>query len=183
MHSTYPTLSPLYPHSIPTLSPLYPHSIPTLPTSPRILDANGVSSFSAPMLDFSLADHHPVAGRVLIVHGTLSSGKIGCGIIESTPGEVVHMDIYPGYDGNAQGFSAQNFSGMQMHGGLHSWGRGGGGRGGGSLRYCYTMPPARTHARTQCLPVTTLKSPLPRSVRSPHNPRPSAPYTTTYLTD
>ena len=64
-------------------------------------DGNGVASFSAPMLDFSLSGTHPVAGRVVVVHAREETGyisnKIGCGVIEPTAGEVVHLQRYPGY--------------------------------------------------------------------------------------
>ena len=47
------------------------------------------------MEDFTLTGDYPVAGRTIVVHAEDSSIKIGCGIIESTPGEVVQLGRYP----------------------------------------------------------------------------------------
>ena len=58
-------------------------------------DSNGVSTIDIPMDGFSLTGEYPVAGRVIVVHDA-NGEKIGCGVIESTSGEVIQLANYPG---------------------------------------------------------------------------------------
>ena len=58
-------------------------------------DSNGVATVDLSAPDFTLTGNYPVAGRCLVVHDE-SGNRIGCGIIESTPGEVVQLKKYPG---------------------------------------------------------------------------------------
>ena len=57
-------------------------------------DENGVATVYIEMDDFSLTGDYPVAGRTIVVHAS-DGTRIGCGIIESTPGEVVQLGRYP----------------------------------------------------------------------------------------
>ena len=58
-------------------------------------DENGVATVNLSMSDFTLTGDYPVAGRCLVVHDACGC-RIGCGVIESTPGEVVQLKKYPG---------------------------------------------------------------------------------------
>ena len=62
-------------------------------------DANGVASVYLELDDFSLGGTNPVAGRTIVVHDS-SGNRIGCGVLESTAGEVVSLTSYPDYSGS-----------------------------------------------------------------------------------
>ena len=54
-------------------------------------DEYGRASVSLSMSGFSLADDLPVSGRTVVVHS--STGKVGCGLLEPTVGEVVSVGL------------------------------------------------------------------------------------------
>ena len=62
-------------------------------------DANGAASVYLELDDFSLGGTNPVAGRTIVVHDS-SGNRIGCGVLESTAGEVVSLTSYPDYSGS-----------------------------------------------------------------------------------
>ena len=51
------------------------------------------------MPGFTLVGDNPVAGRAIVLHE--GSTRVACGVIESTNGEAVVMDKYPGYAGSS----------------------------------------------------------------------------------
>jgi Cu/Zn superoxide dismutase len=60
---------------------------------------NGAANVSIAMAGFSLTGEYAVAGRVLVAHDA-SGNRIGCGVLESTPGHVVNLASYPDYSGS-----------------------------------------------------------------------------------
>ena len=57
-------------------------------------DTTGVATVSLQVEDFSLGGTNPVAGRTIVVHD--SSGiRIGCGVLQTTAGEIVSVGAYP----------------------------------------------------------------------------------------
>ena len=62
-------------------------------------DTTGVATVSLQVEDFSLGGTNPVAGRTIVVHDS-SGNRIGCGVLESTAGEVVSLTSYPDYSGS-----------------------------------------------------------------------------------
>ena len=63
-------------------------------------DEYGRATVSLSMSGFSLADELPVSGRTVVVHS--STGKVGCGLLEPTVGEVVSVGRYPGFSGSEE---------------------------------------------------------------------------------
>ena len=63
-------------------------------------DEYGRASVSLSMSGFSLAADLPVSGRTVVVHS--STGKVGCGLLEPTVGEVVSVGRYPGFSGSEE---------------------------------------------------------------------------------
>jgi len=61
-------------------------------------DANGVASVRLPVSGFTLWEDSPVAGRALVIQDS-SGMRVGCGLLEFSTGQVVHMGLYPGYSG------------------------------------------------------------------------------------
>ena len=57
-------------------------------------DASGVASLELTVDDYTLNDGYPVAGRTVVVHDA-AGARIGCGVIESTAGEIATLGAYP----------------------------------------------------------------------------------------
>jgi len=62
-------------------------------------DANGVAVMDMTMVGFSLWDAMPVAGRAIVIHDATGT-RIGCGLLNFSPGQVAHLQDYPGYSGS-----------------------------------------------------------------------------------
>ena len=79
------------------------HYFGDMPTDPwadttYASNAMGIASVDLAVGTFSLGGDYPVAGRVVVVHDT-NGDRVGCGVLESTVGEVVTIGTYPGYSG------------------------------------------------------------------------------------
>ena len=64
-------------------------------------NANGAASVSFPMAHFAVGngdDEQNVANRAVVVHDS-SGARVACGVLASTPGEVLQVAGYPGYAG------------------------------------------------------------------------------------
>ena len=55
----------------------------------------GVATLSFPVEGLSYGQANPVAGRVMVVHDS-TGVKVACGVLTSTPGELVTVGAYPG---------------------------------------------------------------------------------------
>ena len=75
------------------------HYYPSMSVDPWLTttydsDTTGVATVSLQVEDFSLGGTNPVAGRTIVVHD--SSGiRIGCGVLQTTAGEIVSVGAYP----------------------------------------------------------------------------------------
>ena len=82
------------------------HYFPAMPVDPWIAvkytaDAMGVAEIALQIKDFSLTGRNPVLGRAIVVHNA-DGKRVGCGVIQPTFGEVVHLNTYPGYSGTSR---------------------------------------------------------------------------------
>ena len=59
-------------------------------------NTNGVATVSLELDSFSLTGTNPVAGRTVVVHNA-AGGRVACGVLDSTAGEVVNINSYPDY--------------------------------------------------------------------------------------
>eukprot|EP00413_Alexandrium_margalefii_P019761 CAMPEP_0204533988 /NCGR_PEP_ID=MMETSP0661-20131031/12612_1 /ASSEMBLY_ACC=CAM_ASM_000606 /TAXON_ID=109239 /ORGANISM="Alexandrium margalefi, Strain AMGDE01CS-322" /LENGTH=852 /DNA_ID=CAMNT_0051540413 /DNA_START=76 /DNA_END=2634 /DNA_ORIENTATION=- len=84
-------------------------------------DANGVAEIDLTLALFSPWNDYPVAGRALVIHNTAGT-RVGCGLLEFTPGQVAHMGTYPEFTGSEQVkgviVTTQTASGILMTGTL-----------------------------------------------------------------
>jgi Cu/Zn superoxide dismutase len=75
------------------------HYYPSMSVDPWLTttydsDTTGVATVSLQVEDFSLGGTNPVAGRTIVVHD--SSGiRIGCGVLQTTAGQIVSVGAYP----------------------------------------------------------------------------------------
>jgi Cu/Zn superoxide dismutase len=65
-------------------------------------DGNGVANFGIDVADFTLNDAYPVAGRVVVVHDAAGE-RTGCGVLDSTAGEIATLGAYPGVTSTVTG--------------------------------------------------------------------------------